>query len=175
MRSSKDTSSFVGFFPADNPRYTCLVLVERTSIAGRYAAAPVFRKIADCVVAFDKELGSIRLSDSARMERPVATKALRGQTETVHRLLGMPFVVVDSTEPTPWIVYDNSASGYKNYTVPVGVVPDCQGMTARDAFWLLYKAGLKTRIRGQGKVVSQSLKPRTPVKKGTIVVLDLKP
>ncbi len=168
-------SSFVGFFPADNPRYTCLVLVERTSIAGRYAAAPVFRKIADCVVAFDKELGSIRFADSARTERPVATKSLRSQTETAHRLLGMPFAVNDSTEPTPWIVFDPHAGGYKNYTVPTGVVPDCHGMTARDAFWLLHNAGLKTRIKGQGKVVSQSPKPRTPIGKGATVVIELKP
>jgi len=168
-------SSFVGFFPADNPRYTCLVLVERTSIAGRYAAAPVFRKIADCVVAFDKELGSIRFADSARTERPVAIKSLRSQTEMAHRLLGMPFAVNDSTEPTPWIVFDPHAGGYKNYTVPTGVVPDCHGMTARDAFWLLHNAGLKTRIKGQGKVVSQSPKPRTPIRKGATVVIELKP
>ena len=168
-------SSFVGFFPADKPRYTCLVLVERTSIAGRYAAAPVFRKIADCVVAIDKELGSVQLTDSARVERPVATKAPRTSVETAHRLLGMPFAVVDSTEPTPWIVYDNNARGYMNYTVPSGVVPDCHGMTARDAFWLLHSAGLKTRLRGQGKVVSQSPKPRTPIKKGATVVVELKP
>lgn len=168
-------SSFVGFFPADNPRYTCLVLVERTSIAGRYAAAPVFRKIADCVVAFDKELGSIRFADSARTERPVATKSLRSQTEMAHRLLGMPFAVNDSTEPTPWIVFDPHAGGYKNYTVPTGVVPDCHGMTARDAFWLLHNAGLKTRVKGQGKVVSQSPKPRTPIGKGATVLIELKP
>lgn len=168
-------SSFVGFFPADKPRYTCLVLVERTSIAGRYAAAPVFRKIADCVVAIDKDLGSVQLTDSARVERPVATKAPRTSVETAHRLLGMPFAVVDSTEPTPWIVYDNNARGYMNYTVPSGVVPDCHGMTARDAFWLLHSAGLKTRLRGQGKVVSQSPKPRTPIKKGATVVIELKP
>ena len=168
-------SSFVGFFPADNPRYTCLVLVERTSIAGRYAAAPVFRKIADCVVAFDKELGSIRLSDSIRVERPVATKSPRNQLETIHRLLGMPFAMADSTQATPWAVYDATVGGYMNYQVPSGVVPDCHGMTVRDAMRLLHKVGLKTRFSGQGKVVSQSPKPRTPVRRGATVTLELKP
>ena len=168
-------SSFVGFFPADNPRYTCLVLVERTSIAGRYAAAPVFRKIADCVVAFDKELGSIRLSDSIRVERPVATKSPRTQLETIHRLLGMPFAMADSTQATPWAVYDATVGGYMNYQVPSGVVPDCHGMTVRDAMRLLHKVGLKTRFSGQGKVVSQSPKPRTPVRRGATVTLELKP
>ena len=168
-------SSFVGFFPADNPRYTCLVLVERTSIAGRYAAAPVFRKIADCVVAFDKELGSIRLSDSIRVERPVATKSPRNQLETIHRLLGMPFAMADSTQATPWAVYDATVGCYMNYQVPSGVVPDCHGMTVRDAMRLLHKVGLKTRFSGQGKVVSQSPKPRTPVRRGATVTLELKP
>ena len=167
-------SSFVGFFPADNPRYTCLVLLEGTSIAGRQAAAPVFKKIADCVVAFDKELGSIRLQDSGRVVRPVVTKGRRARISQIHQLLGMPFVVTDSTAATEWTVYDTQQEGYRNYTVPSDVVPDCMGMTIRDAMMLLRKAGYKVRFGGQGKVVSQTPKARTAAKRGTTVMLELK-
>ena len=167
-------SSFVGFFPADNPRYTCLVLLEGTSIAGRQAAAPVFKKIADCVVAFDKELGSVHLQDSVRVVRPVATKAPRQQLETVHRLLGMPFGMGDTTAATGWVVYDAERDGYRNYTLPTGVVPDCSGMTVRDAMQLLRSVGYKVRFSGQGKVVAQTPKARTAAKKGSIVMLELR-
>jgi cell division protein FtsI (penicillin-binding protein 3) len=167
-------SSFVGFFPADNPRYTCMVLLEGTSKAGRYAAAPVFKKIADCVVAFDKELGSVRLQESDREVRPVATKAPLQQLQTVHQLLGMPFSVGDTTASTGWMVYDNDREGYLNYTMPTGVVPDCKGMTIRDAMRLLRGCGYKVRFSGQGKVVSQTPKARTAAKKGATVMLELK-
>ena len=135
-------SSFVGFFPADNPRYTCLVLVERTSIAGRHAAAPVFKKIADCVVAFDEELGSIDLQDSGRVMRPVLAKGKRKQLENAHKLLGLPFTQADSSRFTSWTVYDDARGVYDDYDVPQGVVPDCKGMTVRDAMALLRAAGL---------------------------------
>lgn len=167
-------SSFVGFFPAANPRYTCLVLVEQTSIAGRHAAAPVFKKIADCVVAFDKELGSVRLHDSVRCNRPVAAKGPARQIETIHQLLGMPFCITDSTAQTGWTLFDRTTESYKNYTPPSGIVPDCTGMTIRDALSLLRGLGLKVRFSGQGKVAAQSPKARTPISKGGTVVLDLK-
>lgn len=168
-------SSFVGFFPADTPRYTCLVLVERTSIAGRHAAAPVFKKIADCVVAFDEELGSVDLQDSGRVMRPVLTKGRRGPLQAAHNLLGLPFAQPDSARFTDWTVYDADRGVYADYDVPQGRVPDCKGMTVRDAMALLRAAGLKVRFAGQGKVVDQSPKARTAVRKGTTVTLELKP
>lgn len=173
---SLHNSSFVGFFPADNPRYTCLVLVSRTSIAGRMAAAPVFKQIADCVVAFDKNLGSVRMLDSGRVAHPIVTKGNLKQLESAHQILGLPFGVIDSVNSVSgWAVFDGASESYKNYVVPTGQVPDCTGMTIRDAMNLLRKVGMKVRFQGQGKVVSQSPKPRTPIVKGGTVVLELKP
>ena len=166
-------SSFVGFFPADNPRYTCLVLVESTSIAGRHAAAPVFKKIADCVVAFDKELGSIRLQDSIESEAPVLAKGNQAQLRRVHQILGIPYTAIDSTA-SYWAVYDNERQGYCNYSLPKeGQVPNCVGMTVRDAIALLRSAGYKVRFSGHGKVVSQTPKSHTAAAKGTTIILKL--
>lgn len=174
-RSIKN-SSFVGFFPAESPRYTCLVLVEQTSISGRYAAAPVFKQIADCVMAFDSELGSVRLQDSGRVAHPVVAKGNREQLAEAYRLLGLPFNIADTVHPaTDWAVYDNGQDCYRHYTLPAGVVPDCHGMTIRDAMKLLRSMGLKVRFTGQGKVVNQHPGARTRVGSGTTVVLELKP
>ena len=52
-------------------------------------------------------------------------------------------------------------------------VPDCHGMTVRDAMALLRAAGMRVRFTGQGKVVSQSPAARTDVRKGTTVTLEL--
>lgn len=171
-RSIKN-SSFVGFFPADNPRYTCLVLVEHTSIAGRHAAAPVFKKIADCVVAFDKNLGSIRLQDSIRVQRPVVTKGNAAQVAQIHQLMGLPYAV-DSIQPSRWTSYDNERSCYTDYAPRAGLVPNCYGMTVRDAIALLHQSGLKARFSGHGKVTSQSPKAGDRATKGSVVMLELK-
>ncbi len=169
-------SSFVGFFPADNPRYTCLVLVEQTSIAGRHAAAPVFKQIADCVVAFDSELGSVRMQDSGRVMHPVLAKGSESQLASAYQTLGMPFSITDTVQPaTGWAIFDNDQACYKHYAIPTDVVPNCYGMTIRDAQKLLRGMGLKVRFTGQGKVVSQNPKARTRLVKGSTVMLELKP
>lgn len=167
-------SSFVGFFPANAPRYTCLVLIEGTSIAGRWAAAPVFRQIADCVVAFDKELGSIHLQDSGRAANPRVTKSDNDRLAIAHRLLGIPYQVVDTVQPaTGWIFFDPEQQCYKNYSIPTNLVPDCTGMTIRDAMKLLRGMGFKVRFNGQGKVVRQTPKARTKAAQGDCITLEL--
>lgn len=166
-------SSFVGFFPADNPRYTCLVLVEQTSIAGRHAAAPVFKKIADCVVAFDKELGSIHLQDSMRVQRPVIEKGNAAQLPLIHKILGLPYSV-DSIQRSRLVTYSGERSCYVDYVPPAGVVPNCYGMTVRDAIALLRQAGLKVKFTGHGKVAGQTPKAGTRIEKGATVTLELK-
>lgn len=166
-------SSFVGFFPADNPKYTCLVLIEHTSVVGGTSAAPVFKKIADCVVAFDGELSGMHLLDSIRTARPMAVKARQDQLARIYKTLGMPFVVDDSSRSSEWIAFDREKEKYVRYNAPVGIVPNCKGMTVRDAMELLRKMGLKTRFVGQGKVVSQSPEARTLIKKGETVFLKL--
>lgn len=167
-------SSFVGFFPADKPKYTCMVLVERTSIAGRHAAAPVFKKIADCVMAFDEELGSIRMQETEGQRKPFVTKGDRVQLQQIHKILGLTFAAADNNEETRWVSYDLDNGRYDDYTVPTDVVPDCKGMTVRDAMELLREAGYKVRFGGQGKVASQNPKARTSYRKGATVYLELK-
>jgi len=171
---SLKSSSFVGYFPADKPRYSCIVLVENTSIAGRHVAAPVFKQIADCVMAIDKELGHVAWRDSARVERPVAAKANFQQLRRVHQVLGLPFPLADSSTSPRWTTYDNETGRYCPYILPErGIVPNCKGMTIRDAMALLRSQGYKVRFGGQGKVVAQTPAARSQAPKGTTVTLQL--
>lgn len=169
-------SSFAGFFPADNPKYTCLVFVAKTVVPGRVVAAPVFKQIADCVMAIDKDLGRVRFQDSGRVVNPVVTKALDAHLAKAYQLLGLPYSVVDSVHSkSGWVLFDGEKERYQNYVLPQGQVPDCTGMTVRDAISLLRKMGLKVKFSGQGKVAKQTPKARTPIKKGGTVVLELQP
>ena len=105
----------------------------------------------------------------------MVTKAKRQQLEKVHALLGLPFSIGDTTAATEWTIFDTERETYCNYQPPMGgVVPDCKGMTIRDAMQLLRTLGYQARFSGQGKVVGQTPKARTAAKRGTTVRLELK-
>lgn len=82
-------ASFAGYFPAENPRYTCLVVVKRVSGYGRTAAAPVFQQIADCVVALDKELENGKIEVGSRNGSKViqANRTINRANHTVEGLV----------------------------------------------------------------------------------------
>ena len=83
----------------------------------------------------------------------------------------------DSTvarEEGGWTRFDLSRNRYTAYSLPTGQIPDCSGMTIRDALSLLRSMGLEVRYKGHGKVTSQTPKARSPYKKGTTVYLELK-
>lgn len=173
---SVNNSSFVGFFPAEHPRYTCLVMIEGTGRDGSRAAAPVFKRIADCVVAFDEQLGSIRMQDDILPGQPVVVKGKREQTERIHKLLGIPFAVTETPPSTLWTTYDSEEEIYIDYMPPAaGTVPDCRGMTVRDAMALLRSEGYQVRFTGQGKVVKQQPAPRSAAQRGSTIILELTP
>jgi len=80
-------ASFAGYFPAENPKYTCLVVVKHVPAYGRSAAAPVFKKISDCVVALDNTLenGKIEVGSQTgeKLMQVVSTKKVAGGEEGV--------------------------------------------------------------------------------------------
>lgn len=74
-------ASFAGYFPAENPRYTCLVVVKNVPAYGRSAAAPVFKKISDCVVALDNRLENGKIEVGSRSgEKQLHTVAAKAET-----------------------------------------------------------------------------------------------
>ena len=132
-------ASFAGFFPADKPKYSCIVVVKEVQGYGRTAAAPVFKKIADCVVAMDHEIGHIEYS--AGQDDQAGKTARTGRTN--------------------------------RKVVGEGRVPDCGGMTLREARQVLRRAGYDVAASGGGRVVSQKPNADTPAAKGTKVSLRL--
>ena len=177
-------ASFAGFFPSENPRYTCLVVLERIPYYGRQAAE-VFKAISDCVVAMDKGLsdGAVKSvwprleADSLRAsQRPVVARGDQSEMRRLYKLLRQPFLSADSA--ARWVVFraatDSTPGRYYPYNPPEGLVPNCIGMTAKDAVELLQAQGYRTLANGYGKVVAQQPSANAKVRSGATVVLTLK-
>ena len=180
-------ATFVGFFPADKPKYTCLVLMRDITLFGRNAA-PVFLDIADCVVSLDKELDCRptiqKLAEKRKNDKnynvyalPTVTKAPQADIRQDYRLLGINYGKISKL--TPWCIYDEadtlaSEKGYEPYQIKNDLVPNCYGMTIKDALLLCRSVGLDVTFEGHGKVVSQEPKGRTPIGKNNKVHLKLR-
>ncbi len=181
---SRYNASFAGFFPSENPRYTCLVVLENIPYYGRQAAT-VFKAISDCVVAVDKRLsdGAVKSvwptleEDSAMaLQRPTAERADQSQMRKLYKTLRQPYRTADTL--ARWVVYreatDSTPAQYYPYEPAHGRIPNCNGMTAKDAVELLQEMGYRAQVKGYGRVLSQQPKAGTNAKHGTRVELVLK-
>lgn len=170
-------ASFVGYFPANAPQYSCIVVIRTKPHAvlhyGGQLAAPVFREIATKVYAMyvDKKTPVMYAA-----RRDSSTYFYAGNTADLKNIYGtLKMSYKDSAKQGEWSsVY---ASGYqpviKAGAVSSSVMPNVRGMGLKDALYLLENMGLKVSVRGKGKVTSQSVPAGTTLVKGAAVVLDL--
>lgn len=177
-------ASFAGFFPSESPRYTCLVVMEDVPSYGRQAAI-VFKAISDCVVAIDKSLSDgavksarpkLEVDSSAAMQRPTLARGNREEIMALYKRLKMPMLSDESS--STWVYYkqptDSTQAQYVAYEPDDGKVPNCKGMTAKDAIALLHSKGYRVRINGYGKVKSQTPLAGQVLKSNGRVELTLK-
>jgi len=153
--------SFAGFFPADNPRYTCIVCIKKSGLpaSGGGMSGVVFHHIAEGVMAQSLK----RSVDDARDERSVMTPDVKkGDNAATNFVL--------ASLKTKAI----SKGGAKYKEVNKHIVPDVTGMGAKDAVYLLESRHIRTRLRGRGKVKSQSIHAGSAVKQGMVCELVLR-
>jgi cell division protein FtsI (penicillin-binding protein 3) len=171
-------SSFVGYFPADDPKYSCIVVVNGPKGGDYYGgsvAGPVFRQISDYVYAYDLGLNDkIKLPDKeAKTEIPGITagrkKDIANVLDELNILNGFAFYKSEWVEASP----DEDGLTLKNREVEEGSIPNVKGMGATDAVYLLENSGLRVSISGRGKVRSQSLKAGTKIQRGQNISLRL--
>ena len=171
--------SFVGYFPADEPRYTIAVVMRTKKHARRYyggsIAAPVFRMIADRIFAAGK--GWAVPSDSLDNKDAKVMVAQKAPSAAYEVLLGAVGKYLPlPAENTMQVVAADSSNRLIAEQQPVykGVVPDVSGMSLKDAVYLLEKEGLLIHINGKGKVRAQSVAPGTIARRGQEIRLDLR-
>lgn len=180
--------TFVGFFPANNPKYTCLVMMRDVRHVFGRNAAPVFLDIADCVVSLDKDLDcrpTLEKLAEKYAEKggsiddpPTVSKAPQITVRRAYKRMGLRFDNI--TKVGRWSYYrdadSTTAASYEPYKIPTGQIPNCYGMTIRDALHLCRTVGIDVTFEGYGKVYAQEPKARTPLAKtNNKVHLMLKP
>jgi cell division protein FtsI (penicillin-binding protein 3) len=159
-------ASFVGYFPADKPKYSCIVVVNDTKSGvyyGSSVAGPVFRELANKIYATKPELNDAgRFGEHAEPKLPVSRNGSREHLERVYTALGMPFVLNAEGE---WVRTSTGEAHVEltDLTRDEGVVPDVRGMGLRDALQLLENAGLRVTIDGNGTVRRQSINPGSSI------------
>ena len=136
-------SSFVGYFPANKPQYTCIVVVHRPNTAhnnyyGADVAGPVFKRIAQKIFTDAPSTNEIK-----RIDKKIAKQE------------------------------NDYNTYYKHSQKKQNVVPDVKGMSGMDAVALLENLGIRVKIKGIGKVKKQSLQAGQNIAKNTTIVLEL--
>lgn len=176
-------ASFVGYFPAENPKYSCIVVISAPSGDAYYGGAvagPVFKDVADKVYSTSLEIHKeINAEQPAFAKKAPVTKA--GEKSEIELLLNALKVKNSSTdEDAEWVsvqAKDSVSVGLKRNNLDdqlkKGLVPDLTGMTARDALYLLENKGMRVKIVGSGAVAKQSVAAGTPFRKGTQIILEL--
>lgn len=171
-------ASFVGYFPADNPLYSCIVVIDNPT-NGYYAttvSAPVFREIADKVYSMAYvQYGKPEYE--ADQSLPVCKNGLKEDFLTVFGELEMDIDGLADTEGADWVITaSNEAKNVvlKPRRIDYAVVPNVKGMGLRDALFVLENAGLKVGVVGAGMVQKQSLQPGSDVAKGSYVQIELR-
>ena len=172
--------SFCGYFPADNPQYSCIVSIRTAGGAagGATWAAPAFHEISEKVMA-SRNLRDVKEAyDSTRQFIPKVLPGDLAKASTVLKGLGKKNLMRRADRMVADSVWGsvNSDSGryVMNYTeYAEGLVPDVRGMGASDALYLLEKMGLKVSIEGVGKVKSQVPQRNTRFRKGDKIQLTL--
>ncbi|NOX86979.1 MAG: transpeptidase family protein [Chlorobi bacterium] len=172
-------ATFVGYFPADDPKYSCIVSINRPTNGKYYGgsvAAPAFREISDKLYAttialhVNNQLAEVDVPPPMP-EDPVAYDDL----QDIYAELNIKAADLITTEN--WAVANNEEGQViiepADDQFKRNVVPDVRGMKAKDAVFLLENKGLKTRISGRGFVRSQSVRPGTPLTKGRVIKLQL--
>ena len=172
----KYQASFCGYFPADNPKYSLIVVVNNPRKGTYYAASvagPVFREIADRVYASDVNMFDA-LKDqkfTGNLIMPESKIGEKKATQNVYKTFGIKALFAANSD---YVMVDtNNKIANKDVKIIEGSVPDVNGMGLKDALFVLGNSGLKTLVRGSGRVVRQSLLVGTRVAKGDPIILEL--
>ncbi len=170
-------SSFAGYFPADKPRYSCIVVIKNKPFAEKYlgalVAGPVFKELADKLMS--SESGPMEATIQA-LKKDSAQFFYAGSTrdmQQVVRTLGVSYI--DSVGKNEWgrLYASNYQPVLNKESVSRQMMPDVKGMGLKDALYLLESMNLKVAASGRGKVKMQSIQPGSALKKNEAVSIEL--
>lgn len=171
-------ASFVGYFPAENPKYSCIVVVNEPSNSqyyGNAVAGPVFREIADKVYATRHEMHTPLEQVTADVEELIPYSFSGSEKDLSYILKEFNIPVENNSDGTPWVVTTrtNENVKFENRLIRKNIVPNVVGMGLKDALPILENAGLTVKFKGYGIISGQSLRANDPFQSGQKIVLTL--
>ncbi|MEQ8476207.1 penicillin-binding protein [Fulvivirga sp.] len=175
--TKKYITSFAGYFPAEQPKYSAIVLIKNPKGWRQYGsnvAAPVFKEIADNIYSRDIDMHA-PLPKEFTAEAGVFPLIQSGKQDELQFLCNELGVSNHSATDKDWVVterYGNSVKWKENKVIE-NLVPNVKGMTLRDALFLLESTGLKVNVSGKGRVVEQSKIPGTKISNGNEITIKL--
>ena len=172
-------SSFIGYFPADAPRYSMAVVIlnnkESKNYYGAQVAGTVFKEVSDQVFSHYISNVSAQLV-SSKDSLGVKFRGLKTDLSVIMSQLKVH--VIDSTSRDKWagMILKNNNAVLKPATdinQSTKVTPDVTGLGLKDALYVLENKGFRTAIAGRGRVVSQSIPAGTAYNKGQKITIYL--
>jgi cell division protein FtsI (penicillin-binding protein 3) len=174
-KDKKYQASFVGYFPAEQPKYSLIVVINdpKGEYYGSLVAGPVFRKIADRIYAGDVKMYSdVKENLVGNTVVPSAKAGASKATQKVYKAFGIKTLYAAKSDYFNSVDTSNGIA-YQDNTPVKGVMPNVAGMGLKDAMYLIGNAGLKARVKGSGKVIGQSIAAGTRIGKGLMVEIAL--
>jgi cell division protein FtsI (penicillin-binding protein 3) len=170
-------ASFVGYFPADNPVYSCIVVIRTKPHAvlhyGGLVAAPVFREIATKLYAMYVE---VKQPGIMVLRKDSSDYFYAGNTKDIRNIFcTLQVKYTDSIKQQGWSTVHGGGDDpvVSDRMLRGKAMPDVRGMGLRNALNLLENMGVKVLVKGKGKVINQSIPAGTVIQKGFTVSVEL--
>lgn len=146
-------SSFIGFYPVENPKIVCLILVNSPDVGkyGGLVAAPIFKKVTERIVQNDYDEFEKYIRDDFKQKLQFADLS-------------------DENETTSNSIVEVSYKELKHNSD--NLMPDLKNSSLRDAINLLTKMGVKYKINGNGIVVEQSIPAGYQINSTSVCILN---
>ncbi len=169
--NERHLASFVGYFPADKPKYACITMINDPLENGSYGgdvAAPVFRAISDYV--FNTDLSLQEADTIEHQQSPVSKDGYK--TDLAYVLKELSIEVSDDNHQSEWVLTNANKNQVEFNTRNIhkdlenNMMPNIKGMGLSDVLYLLENYGLKVNYSGRGSIKSQSINKGEQIRKG---------
>lgn len=174
-------ASFVGYFPADNPLYTCIVIINSPSNGiyyGGAVAGPVFKEISEKVYSSSLNcIEPVNTKEDLIVHAPALITTRSRELSQVAQALAIPAKPIDSGKYAARSMKDSARVSLVEVDLERqlknGIVPNLHGLSAKDALYLLENNGMVVKVLGFGSVKKQSLDAGQKFSRGGRITLVL--
>ncbi|MES2330212.1 MAG: penicillin-binding protein [Bacteroidota bacterium] len=172
-------SAFAGYFPADDPQYTCVVVIKNKARAvkhhGADVAGPVFKEISDRLYSTYIKQSKVQTAQLVKKDSSLFNyTGIKQDITFINKKMGLAYS--DSTGRTDEWINMNGKDAFitlNKKQVDTNTMPLLKGMGLKDVVYLCENMGLKVNVKGKGKVAAQSIVAGQPVAKGQLISIEL--